>query len=204
LADGVPSFTVADDPVSKEPIIMGSGIIIIIGGLHGTGKSTCARMLAEKLHLKYVSAGELFRDMAKKKGMSIEDFSRYAESHHEVDKEVDSRVVQASEKGNAVIEGQIAAGLVGKPDITVFLTAPERVRIERLSYRDRKSNDEILIETKIREESERRRYMELYRIDVHDFSSYNLVIDTSKWSAEAVTEIIRKAAQEYMKEKLKT
>jgi cytidylate kinase len=31
-----------------------------------------------------------------------------------------------------------------------------------------------------------------------------LVIDTSKWSAESVTRIIRKAAQEYVKEKLKT
>jgi cytidylate kinase len=183
---------------------MGPGVVIVIGGLHGTGKSTCAKMLAKKLDLKYVSAGELFRAMAKEKGMSIEDFSRYAESHHEVDKEVDQRVVQASKKRNAVIEGQIAAGLVEKPDITVFLTAPEWVRIERLAYRDRKSNDKILIETKIREESERKRYMEAYGINVHDFSPYNLVIDTSKWSAEAVTEIIRKAAQEYMKEKLKT
>jgi cytidylate kinase len=183
---------------------MGAGVVIIIGGLHGTGKSTCAKMLAKRLHLRYMSAGELFRAMAEERGMSIEEFSGYAERHHEVDKEVDSKVVLASKKGDIVIEGQIAAGLVEKPDFTVFLTAPERVRIERLSYRDRKSSDEILRETKIREESERKRYKEAYGIDVHDFSSYNLVIDTSKWSAESVTRIIRKAAQEYVKEKLKT
>jgi cytidylate kinase len=190
--------------VSKRTSIMGSGIIIVIGGLHGTGKSTCAKMLAKKLKLGYLSAGELFRAMAKEKGMNIEEFSRYAENHHEVDREVDSKAIQASKKGNVVIEGQIAAGLVDRPDITVFLTAPEQVRIERLSHRDNKSNHESLRETKTREESERRRYMETYGIDVRDVSSYNLVIDTSKWSAEAVTEIIMKAAQEYIKETLKT
>ncbi len=46
--------------------------------------------------------------------------------------------------------------------------------------------------------------METYGIDVRDVSSYNLVIDTSKWSAEAVTGIIIEAVQEYTKEKLKT
>jgi len=181
-----------------------SGIVIVIGGLHGTGKSTCAKMLAEKLHLKYISAGEIFRSMAKEKGMSIEEFSRYAEGHHEVDKEVDSKVITDSKKRDAVIEGQIAASLVEKPDLTVFLTAPERIRTERLSSRDRRGSNEILRETKIREESEKKRYKEAYGIDISDYSSYNLVIDTSKWSAKGVTGIIRKATQEYAKEKLKT
>jgi cytidylate kinase len=181
-----------------------SGIVIIIGGLHGTGKSTCAKKLAQELHLKYVSAGEIFRAMARDKGMSIEEYSVYAELEHEVDKEVDSRVILASKGGNIVIEGQIAAGLVEKPDLTVFLTAPEQVRMKRLTYRDKRGTNVTLRETRIREESERKRYKEAYGIDVHDFSSYNLVIDTSKWSAEGVTGIIRKAAQEYMKEKLKT
>jgi cytidylate kinase len=179
-------------------------MVIIIGGLHGTGKSTCAKRLAEELHLKYVSAGEIFRAMAKDKSMSIEEFSRYAERDHKVDKEVDSRVILASKEGNVVIEGQIAASLVEKPDLTVFLTAPEQVRMKRLTYRDRRGNNVTLRETRIREESERKRYKEAYGIDVHDFSSYNLVVDTSKWSAEGVTGIIREATQEYMKEKLKT
>jgi cytidylate kinase len=180
---------------------MGSGIVIVIGGLHGTGKSTCAKLLAEKLGLRYASAGGIFRAIAKEKRMRIEEFSKYAEKHHEIDREVDSRVIQASKSGNIVIEGQIAASLVNTPDIKVFLTAPERVRIERLSYRDGKSKEESLRETKIREASERKRYMETYGIDVSDFSGYNLIIDTSKWSAEAVTRIIKRAVDEYLERK---
>jgi cytidylate kinase len=43
--------------------------------------------------------------------------------------------------------------------------------------------------------------METYGIDVSDFSGYNLIIDTSKWSAEAVTRIIKRAVDEYLERK---
>jgi cytidylate kinase len=183
---------------------MGAGIVIVIGGLHGTGKSTCAKMLASELKLTYVSAGEIFRVMAREKGMDIEEFNRYAEKHEEVDREVDSRVIRASEEGNAVIEGQISAGLIDNPDIAVFLTASEEVRIERLSRRDGKSTEESSKETRTREVSEKKRYKKMYGIDVYDYSAYDLIIDTSKWSPDAVTRIIKTAAEELLKEKLKT
>lgn len=168
------------------------------------GKSTCAKMLANELKLRYVSAGEIFRSMAREKGMNIEEFSRYAEKHHEIDREVDSRVIDASKEGNVVIEGQISAGLINKPDIAVFLTAPENVRTDRLSHRDGKSTEESSVETKTRESSEKKRYMKLYGINLYDYSAYNLIMDTSKWSADAVTKIIKIAAEEFLKEKLKT
>jgi cytidylate kinase len=183
---------------------MSQGIVIVIGGLHGTGKSTCARILAKELKLRYVSSGEYFRTMARERGMTIEEFSRHAEKHHDVDEKVDSEMVQASRARNVVTEGQIAAHLIEKPDITVFLTAPKEVRIKRLSHRDGKSIKESLRETEARENSERKRYMRLYGIDVCDYSAYNLIIDTSKWSAEAVAKIIRMATEEYQKEKLNT
>ena len=173
----------------------------MIGGLHGTGKSTCAKLLAEKLGLRYVSAGEIFRTVAKRKEMTIEEFSNYAEKHHEIDQEVDSRVIQASKEGNIVLEGQIAADLVDAPDLKIFLTAPEGVRIDRLSSRDGKSREESLRETRIREASERKRYKETYGIDVGNLKAYNLVIDTSKWTAESITAIIQRAVDEYLRGK---
>jgi cytidylate kinase len=185
----------------RVALIMGRRIIIVIGGLHGTGKSTCAKLLAERLGLRYVSAGEIFRAVAKKKGMTIEEFSNYAEKHHEIDRDVDSRVIQASKEGNVVLEGQIAANLVEAPDLRIFLTAPENVRIDRLSSRDGKNREESLRETRIRETSERKRYMETYGIDVADLKNYNLIIDTSKWSAQSVTRIIQSAVDEYLRGK---
>ena len=36
-------------------------LAITISGLHGTGKSTYAKRIAEAFRLRYVSAGEFFR-----------------------------------------------------------------------------------------------------------------------------------------------
>ena len=52
-------------------------MILAISGLHGTGKSTIGRNVAETLGLTYFLAGDAFRELAKIKGMSLEDFSKY-------------------------------------------------------------------------------------------------------------------------------
>jgi cytidylate kinase len=39
------------------------------------GKSTVAKALADQFHLRYVSAGKIFRDLAKERGLSLADFS---------------------------------------------------------------------------------------------------------------------------------
>ena len=59
--------------------------IIAVSGPHGSGKSTAAQRIAEQLKYKYVSAGELFRDMAREEGKNIEEFSKIAEKREEID-----------------------------------------------------------------------------------------------------------------------
>jgi cytidylate kinase len=62
---------------------------ITISGLPGTGKTTVARLLEKRLGLRYVYSGEIFREMAKKYKMSLEEFSEYCETHREIDEELD-------------------------------------------------------------------------------------------------------------------
>ena len=54
-------------------------MIITIGGLAGTGTTTTAELLSEKLDIPYISAGFVFREMAAEKGMSVLEFSEFAE-----------------------------------------------------------------------------------------------------------------------------
>jgi cytidylate kinase len=44
-----------------------------------------------------------------------------------------------------------------------------------------------------REASEKKRYKEIYNIDLDDLSIYDLVIDTSKWDVEGVFNIVSSA-----------
>ncbi|AEF96047.1 (d)CMP kinase [Methanotorris igneus] len=169
-------------------------MIITIGGLPGTGTTTMAKKIAEKYGLKHVCAGFIFRDMAKEMGMDLSEFSKYAEENEEVDKEIDRRQVEMAKEGNIVLEGRLAAWMLMrnniKIDLAIWLKAPPMVRAERISIRENEDVEEAMRKMLEREQSEKKRYKEIYNIDIDDLSIYDLVIDTSKWGVDGVFNII--------------
>jgi cytidylate kinase len=172
-------------------------MIITIGGLPGTGTTTIAKMIAEKYNLRHVCAGFIFREMAKEMGMDLQEFSKYAEQHREVDEEIDRRQVEIAKQGNVVLEGRLAAWMLLKngiePDLTIWFKAPLEVRAERISKRENVDKEIALKKMVEREASEKKRYKEIYNIDLDDLSIYDLVIDTSKWDVEGVFNIVSSA-----------
>lgn len=172
-------------------------MIITIGGLPGTGTTTIAKMIAEKYNLRHVCAGFIFREMAKEMGMDLQEFSKYAEQHKEIDEEIDRRQVEIAKQGNVVLEGRLAAWMLLKngikPDLTIWFKAPLEVRAERISKRENIDKDVALKKMIEREASEKKRYKEIYNIDLDDLSIYDLVIDTSKWDVEGVFNIVSSA-----------
>jgi cytidylate kinase len=58
---------------------MGKDVVIAIGGPAGSGKTTYARHIAEKMGLRYVSAGIFFRKIAEEKGLSLIELNKLAE-----------------------------------------------------------------------------------------------------------------------------
>ena len=65
-------------------------VTITVSGTPGSGKSTIAQLLHEKLGIKYVNSGMIFRDTAEKYKMSLEEFGKYCERNSKVDKELDN------------------------------------------------------------------------------------------------------------------
>ena len=51
-------------------------MIITISGTPGSGKSTVAKMIATKLGFKHYSTGDFMRQMAKERGISLEELSK--------------------------------------------------------------------------------------------------------------------------------
>jgi cytidylate kinase len=87
--------------------------VITVGGLHGTGKSSVADAVAKKFNLRRISAGVAFRQLAKERNLTLEEFSRVAEGNEEIDRLIDDRLKTEAEKGDAVIDGQLAAWMAG-------------------------------------------------------------------------------------------
>lgn len=170
-------------------------MILTISGLHGTGKSTIAKLITEKLGLQYYSTGQAFRDLAQEMNMTLEKFSEYAEKNPEIDKELDSKIIGIARKGNIIIDSQLSGYILKSiADFKILLICPLEIRIKRMAERDNVNYKLKLRETEIREKSELERFKHLYNIDLSDQEEiqdlYDLIIDTENLTIEDVLEKI--------------
>lgn len=169
---------------------------ITISGPPGSGKTTVAKILSEKLKIKLISAGEVFRQLAFEKGMSLEDFSKFAESNPEIDILIDRIQKEMAEKEkDAIVEGRLSGWMIKDADLKVYIFADAEVRYNRIAQREGKDISTVKRETKIREEIEKRRYQKFYSIDLEDWRIYDLIINSNKISAEKIAEIISTAVK---------
>ena len=176
------------------------GLVIAIAGPHGGGKSTHAKKIAEEFNFRYITIGLIFREMAKEKNLSLEEFSLYVEKHPEIDKEMDDRIILEAKKGdNVIIDSQLSAWMTEDlSNIKIYFTAPKSVRIKRIAARENISYEKAETETTTRENSEKKRYKELYNIDISNLSIYDIIINTDIWSIESTFQILKVAIMEYL------
>ncbi len=164
-------------------------LIITISGLIGSGKTTLAKALAERLNLKHISAGKVFREMAKERGLSLQEFSKLAERDKSFDRLVDERQKELAKQGNVVIDGRLSGWLIDA-DLKIWLKASLEERAKRVAKRENKDYETALRETKEREKSELKRYKEIYGIDLNDLSPYDFIINTELWDAEVIVDVL--------------
>lgn len=176
---------------------LGRGLVITISGLHGTGKSTHAKRLAEALGLRYISAGMMFRQMAEDRGMNLREMSRLAEGGPELDRLVDERTKEEAKEGRVVIDAALSGWMVEEADIKIFLTAPLEERIRRIAARDCISIDEARESTLLRKRIEQERFMRYYGIDITDLSIYDLVLNSELFDADSTARILKRVVEEY-------
>lgn len=165
-------------------------MIITIGGVAGSGTTTAAEVLSEKLNIPYISAGSIFRQMAAERGMSVLEFSEFAENNTDIDIEIDKRQADlANNSENLVIEGRLSAHFINA-DLRVWLTAPLDVRAKRVCERESKSEEIAKREIITREKSEALRYLDIHNIDISNLDIYDLIVNTDSFNPDSIAEII--------------
>ena len=174
-------------------------VTIAISGTAGAGKSSFAKRMAEIFKLEHISAGTIFRKMARQRNMNLSTFSQYAENNNNIDKEIDERSIEEAKKGNVVLDGHLTAWMCKDlADIKIFVTAPLEVRVNRIAQRDGTPYEDALRETTKRENSERIRYKKIYNIDIQDLSIFDIILNTDKWSIDSITNILITAIREFI------
>ena len=170
-------------------------VTITISGTPGSGKSTVAMLLEKKLGIKYVYSGMLFRELAEKHHMSLEDFGKYCEKNPDIDKELDAQQLKILQKGDVILEGRLAGWLAYRNNISalkIMIDADINTRAERIVKREKgdvKTRKQEIIK---REKSEILRYKKYYDIDLRDKSIYDLVINTGDKTPESIVNMIIK------------
>jgi len=170
-------------------------MILTISGLHGTGKSTIGKLIAENLGIQYYSTGQVFRDLAQEMNVTLEEFTEYVEKNPEIDEKLDEKIIKIAQKGNIIIDSQISGYILKSiADFKILLLCPLEIRVKRMAERDNTPYEEKLKETKLREESELERFKRLYDIDLSDQEvikkTYDLIINTENLTVEEILDKI--------------
>lgn len=165
-------------------------MIITIGGIAGSGKSTAAKALSEHFGWPRIYVGGIRRQKAKEQGMTLAEYNRLGETDPSTDLDCDNYMIElAHQSDNAIVEGRVHWHLI--PDsIKLFIDVDPRVGAERIFQElqscDARNEDTGLdsVEAIIRSNKERRdsddvRFKKYYQIDIYDPKNYDLVIDTS-------------------------
>jgi cytidylate kinase len=146
----------------------------------------------------YVSGGDIFRELAEEKGISLHQHIAEADTSADIDRELDERLQSMAEKWGEsdkpfILESRLAGWLAADhADLRLWLDAPDEVRVDRID-----SRVETEAEMRVREVSEAGRYESYYDIDVGDREFYDLLLNTARWTKDGVFEIVKAAIESY-------
>ena len=171
-----------------------------MAGTLGAGKSSTAKRLAGELDYRHFSSGDMFRQIAKKRGLTIEEINRTAELEVAIDYDVDEWLRSLGKEDKIVVDSRLAYHWI--PDsYKVFLTLDMQIAVERIfkqmetegrESQSANSLENLMEATRVRKESERRRYQNLYNMDLADLTPFDLVVDTSLHDLDDVVQIVLK------------
>ncbi len=161
---------------------------IVICGDVGTGTSTLAKGLADKLGWEYVSVGDFFRDYQKRNNIPLWNKAAIPD---DIEKKVDSDLLEKMKKEKSrVIDSHYAGWFSRNLDdiFRILLICNKEIATQRIIDRGQ-SEKETADQIEERREQLKEKFKKLYSSnDYEDQKYFNLVIDTGVNGAEETIE----------------
>ena len=176
-----------------------------ISGLPGSGKSTVAKGVAENLGFRHYSTGNIQRELAKERGLSITEWGEREAADKSFDEMIDNKTKEIAEREEDMVMDSWLAPHFVKDAFKIFLECREEERARRRLYHKRKeerfeSMEDTLRDMRERVESNRQRWLRFYGYDFLDKGNYDVVVDTTKLDSSEVIEKVTKLIEEWRAE----
>jgi cytidylate kinase len=173
------------------------GMVLCISGMAGTGKSTLAKELAKKYHIKYYSGGDALKALAAEEGYDASKlgwwespvglkFLKQRQEDPKFDKAVDNKLLEYAEAGNVLLDSWTMPWLV-KSGLKIWLLASMEKRAHRVAHRDKITVEKALQVLREKEDRTKAIYKKLYGFALgEDFKPFDLILDTDNMNAREV------------------
>lgn len=185
-------------------------MIITISGSPGSGKSTVAKKLAQKLGWPRFYMGKIRRLKAKTLGLTLTEYNKLGEKNPSTDIEIDNYLKTAARRHkNCVIESRTAWHFLPE-SIKLFIDVDEKTGAKRVLAELKEHNKRnegkklntlkaVLMSHRQRKRSDNKRYQKYYNLNVFDKNNYDFVLDTTNLSKKQAFDKV----YNYLKNRLK-
>lgn len=187
----------------------GEKMNITLTGNLGSGKGSVSEVF-KKWGFGYVSGGDVFRAVAKEKGLTVLEMNELAKKDRSIDDLIDARSTRlGDELDNTLFDSRLAWHFV-RESFKVFLLVDTDESARRVFAGNSREMEDYANEEECAEglgqraNLERERFRKLYSIDYYDMNNYDLVIESTNATPEQIAEEIRRSFEEYKKEKFAT
>ena len=174
---------------------------IVLSGPPAVGKTTVGIEIAKEFDLRYLSGGDVLKEMARRQGFNPDgndwwdtdqgmEFLRQREDNPQFDRELDKNLMNLFEQGGVVITSYTLPWLI-EGGIRIWLDGSHDSSTRRMQYRDHMSTADAFEITKRRFDKNRALYRSLYNFEFgYDPKFFDLKIDTDNLTARQVIEVV--------------
>ena len=171
--------------------------IITITGDLGSGKSTVAKLIAEKTGMEYFSTGKIQRKIAEELQIDTLELNKRGKEDKSTDNLIDGKLIAMNNDGtdNIILDSRMAWHFVNN-SFKIYLTAIPLIAAERVCADKTRTGEpvgDVLTTCKnllARQKEENERFSAFYNVDCKDLNNFDLVIDTSSATPQEITELI--------------
>lgn len=177
---------------------------LTLNGIPGAGKGVVSKYLVKKLGLKYYGIGQMRRELAKERGLTLAEFNRLGEKESWTDTLVDDFQRKLQNKDDFIADGRLSWHFIPN-SIKVFLTIEPKIGAKRIFQAGRKEEKFRNIDDAVRGiiergESDVKRYKKIYGIkNIYDLKNYDIIVDTSYLTIKQMNMAVLKAILSYNK-----